>query len=239
MANRLHLHELTNRGLRATVGYNFDSTETALANRLHSVPPAKREETQVSDDELRAIDEEALAGPDGPPPRRLTPEWVAVNLMDITAHLMAAVDRAAAPLERLADAAEDTTAHISHASNFLRRPLTMAIGVLLVILAGFGIYAFEARPHHYYSYESEAADPDPSHVSLGGVTYPLDRKFFETKLASAQPEAIKKYFVEIGGRRFPVKQAVSVGTGAPRASFSTAAAIHALTKLGYRTQTAD
>ena len=41
------------------------------------------------------IDEEALAGPDGPPPRKLTPEWVAVNLMDITAHLMAAIDKAA------------------------------------------------------------------------------------------------------------------------------------------------
>jgi len=200
------------------------------------VPPAKREETQVSDDELRAIDDEALAGPDGPPPRRLTPEWVAVNLMDITAHLMAAVDRAAAPLERLADAAEDTTAHIAHASNFLRRPLTIVIGVLLFALAGLGIYATEIRSHHYYSYESGAADPDPSHVSLGGVIYPLDRKSFETKLASAQPEVIKKYFVEIDGRKYPVKQAVSVATGAPRASFSTAAAIHTLTRLGYRTQ---
>ena len=52
----------------------------------------------------------------------------------------------------------------------------------------------------------------------------------------AQPEAIRKYFVEIGGRKFPVKQAVSVGVGAPRASFGTEAAIHALTKLGYKTQ---
>jgi hypothetical protein len=52
----------------------------------------------------------------------------------------------------------------------------------------------------------------------------------------AQPESIRKYFVEIGGRKFPVKQAVSVGVGAPRASFGTEAAIHALTRLGYKTQ---
>jgi hypothetical protein len=208
-------------------------TESALSNRLHSVPPAKRPE---SDDELRSIDDEALAGPDSPPPRRLTPEWVAVNLMDITAHLMAAIDKAAGPLERLADAAEDTTAHVAHASRFFRRPLTMATIVLAIGLAGFGIYALEARPHHSYSYESALADIDSSHVSLGGVTYPIDRKSFETRLAAAQPEAIRKYFVEISGRKFPVKQAVSVGLGAPRASFRTDAAIHTLTKMGYQTQ---
>ena len=46
-----------------------------MAKRLHSVPPAKRQEVE----DLHAIDEEALSGPDAPPPRRLTPEWVAVN----------------------------------------------------------------------------------------------------------------------------------------------------------------
>jgi hypothetical protein len=161
---------------------------------------------------------------------------VAVNLMDITAHLMAAIDRAAGPLDRLADAAEDATAHVAHASRFFRRPLIISTIVLAVGLAGFGIYALEARPHHYYSYDSAPADIDNSHVSLGGVPYALDRKQFETRVAAAQPEGIHKYYVEIGGRKFPVKQAVSVGLGAPRASFRTDAAIHALTKLGYQTQ---
>jgi hypothetical protein len=55
-------------------------------------------------------------------------------------------------------------------------------------------------------------------------------------LAKTQPEEIRKYFVEIGGRKFPVKQAVSVGVGAPRASFGTEAAIHTLTRLGYQTK---
>ena len=203
-----------------------------IANRLHSVgPPAK---PPHGDDEESRIDEEALAGPDGPPPRKLTPEWVAVNLMDITAHLMAAIDKAAGPLDRLADAAEDATAHVAHASRFFRRPLTIAVIILMIGMASMSIYVLK-RPPHYYSYEAGSYDVDQSHASLGGVLYSLDRKQFETRLAGAQPEAIKKYFVEIGGRKFPVKQAVSIGLGAPRASFGTATAIHVLTKLGYRT----
>ena len=156
--------------------------------------------------------------------------------MDITAHLMAAIDKAAGPLDRLADAAEDATAHVEHASRFFRRPLIVAAMILLLGLAGVSTYVLVMRPHHYYSYETGSFDVDKSQTSLGGVSYPLDRKQFEARLANAQPETIKKYFVEIGGRKYPVKQAVSVGLGAPRAAFRTDAAIHALTKLGYQTQ---
>ncbi len=209
--------------------------EAELAKRLHSVPPAKR---QAEDDEARLIDEEALAGPDGPPPRKLTPEWVAVNLMDITAHLMAAIDKAAGPLDRLADAAEDATAHVAHASRFFRRPLTIAAAFLILAAMLFGTYELATRKTSYASRSYESADSDAADLRLGGVSYPLDRKAFEARLLKAQPEAIRKYFVEIDGRLFPVKQAVSVGVGAPRASFGTEAAIHALTKLGYQTKEA-
>jgi hypothetical protein len=159
-----------------------------------------------------------------------------VNLMDITAHLMAAIDKAAGPLDRLADAAEDATAHVAHASRFFRKPLTIIVILILLVIAGFSLYVMETRPHHY-SYATDSIAGDNSHVSLGGVLYALDRKQFEARLAGAQPESIRKYYVEIGGRKFPVKQAVSVGLAAPRASFRTDAAIHVLTKLGYTTQT--
>ncbi len=122
--------------------------EAELAKRLHSVPPAKR---QAEDNEARRIDEEALAGPDGPLPRKLTPEWVAVNLMDITAHLMAAIDKAAGPLDRLADAAEDATAHVAHASRFFRRPLTIAAILLILATMLFGTYQLAMRGHPYAS----------------------------------------------------------------------------------------
>jgi hypothetical protein len=213
----------------------FECTrEYQLADRLHSVPPAKRQE----DDDQRSIDEEALAGPDGPPPPRLTPEWVAVNLMDITAHLMAAIDKAAGPLDRLADAAEDATAHVAHASRVLRKPLTIIAIILIATTMIVGTYAMTRRGHwnSAWPYESDVAGS--SAIRLGGVEYPLDRKSFEQRLAKTQPEAIHKYYVEIAGRKFPVKQAVSVGLRAPRASFRTDSAIHALTKLGYQTKEA-
>jgi hypothetical protein len=157
--------------------------------------------------------------------------------MDITAHLMAAIDKAAGPLDRLADAAEDATAHVAHASRFFRRPLVIATIVLVLVAMVFGSFelARRGRSDAMGRYEAFATESS-SEIRLGGVSYPLDRKAFEARLAKAQPEDIRKYYVEIGGRKFPVKQAVSVDTGAPRASFGTEVAIHTLTRLGYRTQ---
>ena len=156
--------------------------------------------------------------------------------MDITAHLMAAIDKAAGPLDRLADAAEDATAHVAHASRFFRRPLTIAAILLLLAAMIFGTYELASRGHSNPARFYESVAPESSEIRLGGVQYPFDRKSFEARLAKAQPEAIRKYFVEIGGRKFPVKQAVSVGFGAPRASFGSDVAIHALTKMGYQTK---
>jgi hypothetical protein len=197
---------------------------------LHSVRAGKR---KPYDHQLPTIEEEALAGPDGPLPRKLTPEWIAVNLMDITAHLMAAIDKAAGPLDRLADAAEDATAHVVHVGTFLRKPITIVVAMLLLLSVGFGTYEIVSGRHNQ---SASISALNPAEIRLGGVAYPINRKLFEDRLSSAQPESIRKYFVEIGGRNFPVKQAVSVGFGAPRASFGSDAAIHALTKLGYRTQ---
>jgi hypothetical protein len=49
------------------------------------------------------------------PPQRLTLKWITASLFNLTAHLMAAIDRAADQLERLADAAEDIAAHSEYA----------------------------------------------------------------------------------------------------------------------------
>jgi hypothetical protein len=156
--------------------------------------------------------------------------------MDITAHLMAAIDKAAGPLDRLADAAEDATAHVAHASRFFRRPLTIAAMLLMVAAIAFGSYELVTWQHPIAPVVYRSRSSEASTIRLGGVDYQIDRKSFEARLASAQPESIRKYFVEIDGRKFPVKQAVSVGLGAPRASFGTSAAIHALAKLGYQTE---
>ncbi|HXN85637.1 MAG TPA: hypothetical protein VN867_06175 [Candidatus Binataceae bacterium] len=204
--------------------------ENILPHRLHSVRPGKR---PSHENENPSIEEEALAGPDGPLPRKLTPEWIAVNLMDITAHLMAAIDKAAGPLDRLADAAEDATAHVVHLGTFLKRPVVIVAAVVLLIGATIATYEMLGRLEGTTHFQAAI---NPSEISLGGVTYPFSRKLFDERVSHAQPESIHKYFVEIGGRNFPVKQAVSVGFEAPRASFSSEAAIHALTRLGYITR---
>jgi 5-methylcytosine-specific restriction protein B len=69
--------------------------------------------------------------------------------------------------------------------------------------------------------------------TLGGQRRCVSRTTLEQRLAREQPEAITKYVVEIGGRRFPVKQAVAVGVGIPVASFTTHQAFRLLQKLGY------
>jgi len=153
--------------------------------------------------------------------------------MDITAHLMAAIDKAAGPLDRLADAAEDATAHVVHLGTFLRRPATIVIAIVMLLAAGIGTYEIVSRSE---AVSVRASVTDSSEISLGGVAYPFSRKLFDERVSRAQPESIHKYFVEIGGRKFPVKQAVSIGFEAPRASFSSEAAIHALTRLGYQTR---
>jgi hypothetical protein len=156
--------------------------------------------------------------------------------MDITAHLMAAIDKAAGPLDRLADAAEDATAHVVHIGTFLRKPIAIVVVMVLVATGSVGIYEIVNRSDVATVQTSVA---DSSEIRLGGVAYPISRKLFEERISKAQPESIRKYFVEIGGRNFPVKQAVSVGFEAPRASFSSEGAIHALTKLGYQTREAS
>jgi len=69
--------------------------------------------------------------------------------------------------------------------------------------------------------------------TIGGTRHRATRQLVEERLASVQPERIRKYFVEVGGRRYPVKQAVSVGLGVPRASFQSQEAFRILRTLGF------
>lgn len=70
--------------------------------------------------------------------------------------------------------------------------------------------------------------------TVGGVHYRASRRMFEERLAEVMPEATKKYSVEIKGQRYPIKQAVAVGLGAPRAGFQTQEAFRVLRRLGFK-----
>ncbi len=69
--------------------------------------------------------------------------------------------------------------------------------------------------------------------TIGGSRYRGSHRIVEELLAQEEPETIQKYAVEVGGRSFPVKQAVASGLGAPRASFQTQEAFRVLRRLGF------
>ncbi len=180
-------------------------------------------------------------------PPKLSSEWLASMLLDVTAHLMNAIDRAARlrdPLERIAVAAEAEAdalgAEEARQALAAHRRRRRIIAVVLMIVFAIAILVpiarhtgFLSRLHEVSSYQT----PSGAHLFvLSGARYEVTPAQFEEQLKKIDPEPIRKYWVEIGGKRFPVKQAVGVGLGAERATFSTSQAISILRKLGYSPQ---
>jgi len=161
-------------------------------------------------------------------------------LLDVTSHLMSAIDRAARlrdPLQRMADVAEAGEERRAATTRSRRRRIIAAV---IAIIAGLAIVMPLAHYRHVWSGRDEVASyetPSGAHrFALGGASYEVTRAQFEEHLSKIDPEPIRKYWVAIGGRRFPVKQAVGVGLGAERATFSSGQALSILHKLGYKTQ---
>jgi hypothetical protein len=181
------------------------------------------------------------AGPaEETPPPKLSAEWLATMLLDVTSHLMSAIDRAARlrdPLERMADVAEAEEERRAAATRLRRRRIAVAVIAIVAIVA---IVIPLARYLHVWSGRDEVASYETAagahRFVLGGASYEVTRAQFEEHLSKIDPEPIRKYWVAIGGRRFPVKQAVGVGLGAERATFSSGQALSILRKLGYQTQ---
>lgn len=69
--------------------------------------------------------------------------------------------------------------------------------------------------------------------TVGGQSFSLTREEIERKLKSVQPEQIRQYGVAIGGKDYPVKQAVEVSAGLLRSGFTTQDAIRVLRKFGF------
>jgi hypothetical protein len=181
-------------------------------------------------------------------PPKLSSEWLASMLLDVTAHLMNAIDRASRlgdPLERIAiateagaDAIEAEEARRAIAAHRRRRRIIGAAMVLVVaiaILVPVARYTGLRSRLHSEVFSGQTAAGAHLFV-LGGARYEVTPAQFEERLKKIDPEAIHKYWVEIDGKRFPVKQAVGVGLGAERATFSTSQAISILRKLGYSPQ---
>ena len=73
-------------------------------------------------------------------------------------------------------------------------------------------------------------------VIIKGKTYKANKEDVEKKLKGIQPELDEKfkYFVEIEGKQFPIKQIVSKSLGLLKPAFNTQEAFAILQRLGFK-----
>jgi len=73
-------------------------------------------------------------------------------------------------------------------------------------------------------------------ITIRSKTYDISKEETEGKLRAVEPEEEKraKYFVEIGGTEFPIKQVLSRTLNLSKATFTTQHAFDILTRLGFK-----
>lgn len=70
---------------------------------------------------------------------------------------------------------------------------------------------------------------------LNGRTFSVDRETVRARVTAVPADAIRTHWVEIDGRRWPVKQAFRVGTGLIDEYFISHRAVRFFQRLGFRT----
>lgn len=74
------------------------------------------------------------------------------------------------------------------------------------------------------------------HFTIGGHRVELTRRAVETKLQGASAEPILKHAVSVNGAWFPVKQAIELAAGIPRADVISTEARRVFRSLGFQVQ---
>lgn len=74
---------------------------------------------------------------------------------------------------------------------------------------------------------------DEQEFTLGRTRYRTTPRQVIERLSGVEPEPIRKYAVEIGRHRYPVKQALAEGIGIDRAGFTSQDAYRILRNLGF------
>jgi 5-methylcytosine-specific restriction protein B len=69
--------------------------------------------------------------------------------------------------------------------------------------------------------------------TISGIKYDITQEGVESELSFRTPEALNTYSVDIGGRRFPIKQALAAVTELPNSEFTSARARKIFRALGY------
>ncbi len=69
--------------------------------------------------------------------------------------------------------------------------------------------------------------------TIAGRSYTVSAKEVTDGLHGVQPQRVARYYLRVNGRRYPLKQAFSVVTGAPPVAFTSQTAYRVLTGLGF------
>jgi 5-methylcytosine-specific restriction protein B len=67
--------------------------------------------------------------------------------------------------------------------------------------------------------------------TVGGTEFALSKEEVERKLKGVEAENINRVYVEVNGKRYPVKQVFAVAAGFIRGGFTTHDAVRVLRKL--------
>jgi hypothetical protein len=70
--------------------------------------------------------------------------------------------------------------------------------------------------------------------TIGGEEFSLSAEDVERKLKGVEPEEVQRVYVEVSGKRYPVKQALAVSATLIRSGFTTQMAVRVLRKLGFK-----
>lgn len=70
-------------------------------------------------------------------------------------------------------------------------------------------------------------------IKYNGHLYNIERSEVETKMNGVAPEIGRRFFVAIGGNKYPIKQVFGKAIGLPTAAFPTGYAYNVLARLGF------
>ncbi|MDR3485698.1 MAG: DUF5677 domain-containing protein [Bradyrhizobium sp.] len=72
---------------------------------------------------------------------------------------------------------------------------------------------------------------DQTTFTVGGHKFTLSKEVVELKLKGVEPESVREVYVEVNGKRYPIKQALSIAADLLRGSFTTHDAMRVFRKL--------
>ena len=70
-------------------------------------------------------------------------------------------------------------------------------------------------------------------IKYAGKFYDLSRELIKENLKGVEPETGRRFFVAIGGNKYPIKQVFGKAIGLPTAAFPTGYAYNVLARLGF------